>query len=873
MVLTRQGKMLADTPASPSTTAAEGTPRTGRAYETGYDTQSEAGAGIRSPEGSVRSARSTESAKRRWILEKMRLNELEAENIRLRQEMEAIDEEEASQVLHEDPRLAEEEFTARSFQYDETMQRYLKESYRQPVRVEEDGSRGLLPPPRTEQHPPARVEEDGRRDLLPPPRVEQHPPARVEEDGRRSLPPPPRAELRTPARVEEDGRRDLLPPPRAEQRPSTRVEEDGRRVLPPPPRNEHRQPPRVEEDGRRVLPPPPRDERRQPTRAAYRDSTILYKFSRPENLARLRYSLRGEAREAVYCLMSTANDPEIIMRTLEQRFGRPEYIIDKALEDLSNLPRLGNSSHDLNLFAVKLQNIVCVLSTLDDQGYLRNPKLAREVTAKLTPHLQTRWCDYAEEKADRNRPQIEVLSEFLMREADRAVRHTYDSTKYAGSASRRTEQTPRTRTLRAPPPRVPPPRNEHRPRNSIFIAKEGPKVKKYEATCLCCGGPHDVPSCKKYQRMSLDERWQWVRDERICFGCVNKKHRRYTCKAKKCGKDGCNYGHHPSLHGDRPNMPASRDNAPPNNAAPQDTDGTVMTATRGNEKILLKMCKVIVKGPTGIEVKTHALLDEGATLSLINKDLAQRLQADGPRQGLRIHGIGSMQYQAASKNVTVTIRGLKMLDEHQLRARTIDKLSTGRQTVGKECLRFNHLKVLREEEVCFNNAVPEILIGLDNWHLIVSQTLLEGKPSEPIAGLTRLGWVIHGRVPSLIASDDDTVLHLRTHTDSSIVAAKDDELHGMVKAHFQIEAMGVTTTERLARTTHAQSRCSSRRREIKDATDRWFTGPSFLRLSEEHWPEEVHNPEEVPEEAYVQHVRANIKTPFLTSRASLNMSA
>ncbi|KAI5651887.1 putative peptidase (DUF1758) domain-containing protein [Phthorimaea operculella] len=493
--------------------------------------------------------------------------------------------------------------------------------------------------------------------------------------------------------------------------------------------------------------------------AAYRDSTILYKFSRPENLARLRYSLRGEAREAVYCLMSTANDPEIIMRTLEQRFGRPEYIIDKALEDLTNLPRLGNSSHDLNLFAVKLQNIVCVLSTLDDQGYLRNPKLAREVTAKLTPHLQTRWCDYAEEKADRNRPQIEVLSEFLMREADRAVRHTYDNPKNTGTASRRTEQAPRTQTLRAPPPRVPP------PRNSVFTAED----KNDEETCLCCGGPHDVPSCKKYRRMDINDRWQWVRDERICFSCVNEKYRQSTCRKRKCGKNGCDRDHHPSLHWDRPTTPPPpRDDvARQDDAAPRDE--TVMTATRQNEKVLLKICKVIVKGPTGIEVKTHALLDEGATLSLINKDLAQRLQADGPKQGLRIHGIGSMQYQAASKNVTVTIRGLKMLDEHQLRARTIDKLSTGRQTVGKECLRFNHLKVLREEEVCFNNAVPEILIGLDNWHLIVSQTLLGGKPSEPIAGLTRLGWVIHGRVPSLIASDDDTVLHLRTHTDSNIV--------------------------------------------------------------------------------------------------------
>ncbi|KAI5636230.1 hypothetical protein NE865_11069 [Phthorimaea operculella] len=444
--------------------------------------------------------------------------------------------------------------------------------------------------------------------------------------------------------------------------------------------------------------PPPRQAQELPTfngnpedwlpfKAAYRDSTILYKFSRPENLARLRYSLRGEAREAVYCLMSTANDPEIIMRTLEQRFGRPEYIIDKALEDLSNLPRLGNSSHDLNLFAVKLQNIVCVLSTLDDQGYLRNPKLAREVTAKLTPHLQTRWCDYAEEKADRNRPQIEVLSEFLMREADRAVRHTYVNPKNTGTASRRTEQAPRTQTLRAPPPRVPP------PRNSVFATE----AKDDEARCLCCGGPHDVPSCNKYRRMSLDDRWQWLRDERICFSCVNSRHRRTMCRRKKCGKDGCDRDHHPSLHWDRPTTPPPpRDDvARQDDAAPPDE--TVMTATRRNEKVLLKICKVIVKGPTGIEIETHALLDEGATLTLINKDLARRLQADGPRQGLRIKGIGSMR--------------------HKLPARM--------SPLAKECLRFDHLKELREEEVCFDDAVPEILIGLDNWHLIVHQRLLE----------------------------------------------------------------------------------------------------------------------------------------------------
>ncbi|KAJ2946139.1 hypothetical protein O0L34_g5070 [Tuta absoluta] len=48
-------------------------------------------------------------------------------------------------------------------------------------------------------------------------------------------------------------------------------------------------------------------------------------------------------------------------------------------------------------------------------------------------------------------------------------------------------------------------------------------------------------------------------------------------------------------------------------------------------------------------------------------------------------------------------------------------------------------------------------------------------------------------------------------------------------------------------------------REMKDAADRWFTGPGFLRLNEEHWPKEAQTDEhDQPEEAYVQHVRASI---------------
>ncbi|CAK1580697.1 unnamed protein product [Parnassius mnemosyne] len=101
-------------------------------------------------------------------------------------------------------------------------------------------------------------------------------------------------------------------------------------------------------------------------------------FTNTENMARLRNCLRGEAREVVSALLFTAKEPADIMRTLEQCFGRPEVIIDCALDDLKRLPRPGQTAQELNSFAIKLQNIVCIIQNVDGKGYLQNPMLTRE---------------------------------------------------------------------------------------------------------------------------------------------------------------------------------------------------------------------------------------------------------------------------------------------------------------------------------------------------------------------------------------------------------------------------------------------------------------------------------------------------------------
>lgn len=111
------------------------------------------------------------------------------------------------------------------------------------------------------------------------------------------------------------------------------------------------------------------------------------------------------------------------METLEQCFGRPEVIVDKMINELRTTKGPGITANELNAFAVKVQNIVTVLLSLDTKGYIYNPTFTMEIMAKLSPHLRHKWSDYAFENNEENKPELVLLSHFLMREANRTLRY------------------------------------------------------------------------------------------------------------------------------------------------------------------------------------------------------------------------------------------------------------------------------------------------------------------------------------------------------------------------------------------------------------------------------------------------------------------
>ncbi|CAH0727422.1 unnamed protein product, partial [Brenthis ino] len=513
-------------------------------------------------------------------------------------------------------------------------------------------------------------------------------------------------------------------------------------------------------------------------RAAYQDSTRIYQISANENLQRLRSCLRGEARNVVAGLLHAATDPDVVMKTLEQCFGRPEVIIDQAFLELKKLPRPGSSAVDLNSFAVKVQSVVSILNSIGRQGYLYNPMLAREVLDKLSPHIRARWCDYSEEHEVTLQPEIVVLSRFLMREADRALKHAYAPPMSVSTpAATRRETRPSTNTG-----------NQRKKMSAVYNVTEAEE--EQVSQCPSCEQTHALPQCPKYKGLSLDERWELVKEKKLCFKCITKKHRRSNCKAKLCGVNECRSPHHPTLH---------REEKTPKPLI-SETEAVLSVATKATvstQAVLLKMCPVTVVGPRG-EEKTYALLDEGATITLIDEELAKKIGAKGPLTPLHMHGVNMTQHEEDSRLVTVHLEG-KDGKRHKLRARTIKNMKLHQQSIPSALLKQEHLRDLPREEVCYDQAHPGILVGTDHWEYIVSRELRVGGPNQPAASRTQLGWVVHGTAPRSVIHNQDGVLHVFTvEPGGSLKEQQDQRLHDLVEEHFRIDALGIAHKSRVS---------------------------------------------------------------------------
>jgi hypothetical protein len=116
------------------------------------------------------------------------------------------------------------------------------------------------------------------------------------------------------------------------------------------------------------------------------------------------------------------------------------------------------------------------------------------------------------------------------------------------------------------------------------------------------------------KELSTEDRFNFVKEKRLCFRCLEESHISRNCSQKKeCGIGNCKKKHHPLLH--------------------QEENVRSTTTKTLQSGVAFGVVEVSVVGAGGIQVKGNLLFDDGSDTTLVTGSFVRKLglRGRGPR--------------------------------------------------------------------------------------------------------------------------------------------------------------------------------------------------------------------------------------------------
>lgn len=504
---------------------------------------------------------------------------------------------------------------------------------------------------------------------------------------------------------------------------------------------------------------------------AYEESTEVCNFSSKENLWRIRKCLRGPARDAVAALLISATEPEKIMATLELRFGNPDGIVIKIMQDIKKLyPISQDYQKDIVAFSVKVQNFIEAIRSVKRDEYLQGMNIVSLILSKLPTVLLSKWSDYSFPLiTEGKKSRLDILADFLQEEAVKIS--TTSNIHLIGN-------------------------NFNRVHNTVLVTTDN-----HDFKCLYCRvSKHKLTECKRFKKSLRKDRWRHVKRHGICYKCLLSRHDRDTCPAAPCDIENCGQSHHRLLH-----YPITKDIRSPGNINITEIteSATVTNINLSQCKVFLKTVPINIHGPNGV-ISATALLDDGSTVSLIDYELVKKLGLNGHKQTMRVSGA----WNGSSLECVCEIVDLNVSNKDgttfPIRVRSVKDLNLPvHDSTSIDLTNYEHsIPVIKN---CLNNELckPKLLIGQDNYDLLLPLQIIKLKNSNLYITRTELGLCIHGCLREASPLHQTPPIKRVLHSALFITNDSDEEnesklrnLEEQIRMSFTIESMGISMKPR-----------------------------------------------------------------------------
>lgn len=486
----------------------------------------------------------------------------------------------------------------------------------------------------------------------------------------------------------------------------------------------------------------------------YQASNEACGYTDVENLVRLQECLKGPALEMVRGQLLLPKSVPKVMIKLRQLYGRPEQLLQSHLEKVRRLepPKAGKLASFIP-FGTAVEQLCEHLEAAELKQHLVNPLLIQDLVEKLPDNDKREWVRFKRGKKKVTlRTFTDFISEIVSEACEANVSFEYKPANKIIGEGRPSAGTSRSKGAMF----------NHSEIESHSSGPTGGDERKSLKPCRVCNRTdHRVRYCQDFRNLTYPDRIKVVEQWQLCHVCLNE-HGMAQCKFKlRCNVGECRQAHNSLLH---------------------PTDSVVGTSAHIRTKSVMMFRMIPVRLHCGGKsITVLAFLDEGASVTLIERKLADRLGVVGVHEKLTIQwtaDIERVERDATRTNVWVSAIGAeeKML---LTTVHTVGKLMLPAQTLdARELSReFSHLHGL---PISSYSGRPQMLIGLNNLHSFAPLEAKIGTVSEPIAVRCQLGWTVYGPRKSSTAAKLTGFVNVHH-------SVTNEDLHDLLKNHYAVE--------------------------------------------------------------------------------------
>ncbi|XP_067948768.1 uncharacterized protein [Watersipora subatra] len=514
-----------------------------------------------------------------------------------------------------------------------------------------------------------------------------------------------------------------------------------------------------------------------------------------EPLRFLKRFLKGKAKEAIsgHFITNTVQAYADARKELRHRFGS-KHNVNRALRiKLDSWPKV--PVHDATALRRYADFLLHVNSAMKDIPELHSLSLSQEnekLACKLPDWLIRLWARKVKDKRNEEQsyPTFSQFTSFVVDHAEVA-----DEPLMQLSVNRS---------------------KERKPKN----APDSGRVKTFSTTlapiesCRCCNKTHPTAECFQLSKMANEKKTAFVRENRLCWGCLQNGHQSKDCsKRATCKK--CKKRHPTSLHKDdsqwtaksgdtkEASIDATKQEKPDDKSQTATAKTLNVKATGTKEKILSMVVPVHLSSkhePTK-ETLVYAMLDTQSDSSYITSNTAKAIGPRFTKETVTMDTLQGENTVSIRRYQDITIRGWNQSDTTSLEAYEWDRLICAIEKI-PNCINvaeYPHLKSQAHKLPPPLDIEVGMLIGANCPEAFAPLEAVVGKTSQPFAQRTMLGWSVFGATKSndkshktstkakatrLLFNDQDEQTML-SQDDFKFLETMEKKLHVNNSGHFE----------------------------------------------------------------------------------------